>query len=258
VADPGRHEKLVLAKWQQAADLALDRVRRAKVVMDVVDAWTDLGIAGQALGRDLPAARVADATEEVKRKAAEKEANKPLNRDSARPTKKPTAEQVKEIDEAVKKRQFQMALDKAAQYYGIDMANVKSLKYDPTYKKADAYTDKDGTIRVGPSVFKYPDAGAARTASTVIHEVTHANQIKHHGSPADRTESATDRAGQEWSAYEYMAYRAEFKNADAIGLSADAKEFARSHAEANLRWLSEENQLKVARGEYWGMTPFKP
>jgi len=255
--DPGRLEKLTLAEWQKAQEAALSKIRNAKRKGDYYEVWSDIGKAGEKLGKDLPVARAGDEAErrEALRREAEAEASKPFNLHMARPAKTPTTAQIAEIEDAIKKQRYQQAIDKTIQYYGIDVSNVVGkVRYDRSYGD-DGLTRKTVTV-IGPSTFTHPDGGAARTASTILHEVTHSNQIKHHGDPRDRP---GEGGALDWDAYEMMAYRAEVQSAKQLGLPSRSADVAYSRSMQHLSDLGERNQYRLlVEGQYWDMKPTNP
>jgi hypothetical protein len=179
------------------------------------------------------------------RAAAAAKAAKATEKDAAKPSKTPTAAQVTEINGHIKAGDYQKALDKTIEYYGIDTSNVSGkVTYDATLTGADASTKADRTVRFGPSVFGYPDAGAPFTAATVLHEVTHANQVQNHGWPKN---------GQDVSAYEAMGYQAAATQADTLGLTAERKQWYEDKVTDFRNNLTADNQKTYDSGQYWGM-----
>jgi hypothetical protein len=179
-----------------------------------------------------------------------KAAPKATELDAAGPTKKPTPAQIKEINDHIKRKQYQQAIDKTVAYYGIDMQNVASITYDKTVTDANAKTSEARKIRVGEAVFKLPDAGAGMTASTIIHEVTHANQIKKHVHPNNLP---ADKSTQEWMAWDAMAYETEVRHADALGVSAERKAENAKSAEGYKSGLTPINRRLYDKGQYFDM-----
>lgn len=166
-------------------------------------------------------------------------------KDAAKPSKKPTAAEVAEIDAHIKKGEYQEAIDKTIKYYGIDTSNVNgSVTYDASVTGADAETGADRKVAIGPSVFAYPDAGAPFTAATLLHEITHANQIAAHGWVKNM---------QDVAAYEAMGYQAALWQADQVGLTAARKQWYQDKVNDNRNSLTADNQKTYDSGQYWDM-----
>lgn len=185
---------------------------------------------------------------EDKKPAAE--AAKPIDKDAAHPTKKPNPAQVREINGLIKAKRYQQALDKTVEYYGIDTSSVNGkITYDPKVDSGGK-TSADRKVRFGTGTFTLSDSGAAYTATSILHEVSHANGIKLHGYPGDKP---ADKNTQEWAAYEVMAYRAELAHADELGLSKDRKDATQKSLDGYLGVLTRPNRKLVDAGQYWDM-----
>jgi hypothetical protein len=183
-------------------------------------------------------------------KRLETEARKPINKDAAHPTRKPTPAQIAEINGHIKARRYQQALDKTVEYYGIDTSNVNGkITYDPKVTSGGS-TSPDRKVRFGTGTFTLSDSGAAYTATSIIHEVSHANAVKLHGHPDDKP---ADKTTQEWMAFEAMAYQAEVTHADEIGLSKERKELTQNRLDDHLKALTPLNRKLVENGQYWDM-----
>jgi hypothetical protein len=263
--DPGPLEKLTIEQWKQAQAAALSKIRHATRQGDFHEAQADLGQAASTFGKDLPNARAQDQENrrraeaervEAERKKAEAEANKPFNLHMARATKKPTDAQIAAIEDAIEKKQYQKAIDITVTSYGIHVSNVRGrIRYVASYDD-DGLTTKNGIV-IGPSTFTHPDGGAARTAAVIIHEVTHANQIKHHGDPRDRPGPG---GALDWAAYEAMAYQAEVQSAKELGLPSRSADVAYRRSMQEISDLGSDfnkHQLLV-KGQYWDMKPGSP
>ena len=184
------------------------------------------------------------------REDARQETKKPIERDAAHPTKKPTPAQVKEINGLIKAKRYQQALDKTVEYYGIDTSSVNGkITYDPKVDSGGK-TSADRKVRFGTGTFTLSDSGAAYTATSILHEVSHANAIKLHGYPGDKP---ADKNTQEWAAYEVMAYKAELAHADELGLSKDRKDATQKSLDGYLGVLTRPNKKLVESGQYWDM-----
>jgi hypothetical protein len=175
------------------------------------------------------------------------------NYHAAHPTKTPTAGQVAEIEEHIKNGERQEALDKTIAYYGIDTGNVNGkVTYDAGLGSRGV-TDKDRNVRIGPNVFTHLGPGAAATAATVLHEVTHANQVKHHLYPSERPGWSNARINQEFAAYEAMGYQAALRHADEIGLNDEQKTWYQGKVDEYRNKLTPGNRALYDGGQYWGM-----
>ena len=185
--------------------------------------------------------------------AEQQEKYKSTNYDAAHITKTPTAAQLAEINEHIRKGENQEALDKTVQYWGIDTKNVNGkVTFDATLN-ARGDTDKDRNVRIGPQVFNDAGHGAAATAATVLHEVTHANQVKGHGYPSEHAGWSNARMRQEFASYEAMGYQAALTNADTIGLNADQKKWYEDKVTEYKDKLTPENRRTYDAGQYWDM-----
>lgn len=188
------------------------------------------------------------------REHEEREKYKSTNYDAAHPTKTPTAEQIAEINAHIHNDERQEALDKTIEYYGIDTKNVNGkVTYDAALTGARADTDKDRNLRIGPDIFTSGTPGAPATAATLLHEVTHANQIKNHGYPTERPGWSNARINQEFFAYEAMGHQAALRHADEIGLNADQKQWYEEKVEKYTGQLETKNRELYDTGQYWDM-----
>jgi hypothetical protein len=70
----------------------------------------------------------------------------------------------------------QRAIDYLARKHGMDLANTKSLRYDPTFTRKDGMNTK-GDIQIGPSAFKQDKAWLA---NVVFHESVHSDQFHYY------------------------------------------------------------------------------
>jgi hypothetical protein len=173
--------------------------------------------------------------------------------DSAHPTKTPTAAQLAEISEHMRKGENQKAIEKTIAYWGIDTKNVNG---QVTYNGGLAYrgfTDKTRNVSIGPEVFTEAGAHPGGLAATVLHEVTHANQIKQHGYPSERAGWTNARINQEFDAYEAMGYEAALRHADQLGLRADEKQWYEGKHDKYRDRLTPGNREQYDAGQYWDM-----
>jgi hypothetical protein len=164
--------------------------------------------------------------------------------DAAAVSSIPTTEQTKEIQEYIKQGKYQHAINKAIEYYGIDVANVRGGKvtYDPKLTDANAETGSDRSVRVGPSAVRGVTPG--RLGATLVHESTHANQIAKHGWP---------KSGQEVASYEAMGYQSALKQSDRLGVTSAQQDWYKRKVTDNYDKLSDENQRKYGAGQYWDL-----
>jgi hypothetical protein len=186
--------------------------------------------------------------------------------DSARAKLKPTPGQVKEINAHLERarkhlnmseveagsKEAQLALDLTVKYYGIDTGNVNGK---PSFAWGDAtkggHTDKDRSVLIHtPALIDAPSL-----AGTVVHEVTHANQIKLHGWYAD---GPKDTHLQNYQAREAMGYQAALSNADTLGLSDKKKEWYAKEVESAKTFLTKDNLKLLESGQYWDMKAGNP
>lgn len=201
--------------------------------------------------RDMPP-RLREMQERLReREIQEKYAS--TNYDAAHPTKTPTAEQLAEINEHIRKGENQQAIDKTIAYWGIDTKNVNGkVTYDATLGSRGV-TDKDRNVKIGPEVFTDAGKGPAATAATVLHEVTHANQVKNHLYPSEHPGWSNARMRQEFASYEAMGYQAALRHADEIGLNADQKKWYEGKVEEYKNKLTPGNRKLYDAGQYWDM-----
>lgn len=163
--------------------------------------------------------------------------------DMARADRTPTTAEKKEIADHLSRGERQEAIDKTIQYYGIDTSNVNGkVTYDPSLTTADAATRPDRTIRIGPSTFSGRSDGFLGT--TIMHEVTHANQVANHGWPQN---------SQQVAAYETMGYETGVDYAGHFGLTTSEKGFYTNSRASNYGNMSKPNQAIYDGGQYWGM-----
>jgi hypothetical protein len=185
---------------------------------------------------------------------------KPTEADAARARKTPNAAQIKEInahlDRARKHlnmseveagtKEAQKAIDLVVKYYDIDAANAARVGYTWGDATKGGHTDKDRNVHIhSPALIDAPSL-----AGTVVHEVTHANQIKLHGWYAD---GPKDTHMQNYYAREAMGYQAALSNADTLGLSEKKKEWYAKEIESAKTHLTKENLKLYESGQYWGM-----
>lgn len=112
----------------------------------------------------------------------------------------------------------------AADAYGVDRTNVRSISFDPDMAK-EGNTNSSRGVRLGAAAYVAADNtySVPELAATVLHESTHADQyVAHdaHGRSADvLTKNATAPSKQlEWTD-EIEAYSVVLNNADTLGLS---------------------------------------
>lgn len=153
---------------------------------------------------------------------------------------------------------YQGAIDKAIEVYGIDVSKAPSVTYDPNYVEAYAKTDPaTGAIIVGPSSLLSP----AWLASTIGHEAIHANQIadgrSYIGVDGNGKLYVIDQQGVILQDYE--AWKWEFDHADENGLSAEEKEELEYGMGFYYGALSEANRELADKGIYTlpGVEPYK-
>jgi hypothetical protein len=190
---------------------------------------------------------------------------KPTEADSARATKKPTAAQIKEIDAHIARankhlnmseveagsKEAQRAVDLVVKYYGIDTSNASRTVYTWGDATKGGHTEKDRSVHIhSPALIDAPSL-----AGTVVHEVTHANQIKLHGWYAD---GPKDTHVQNYYAREAMGYQAALSNADTLGLTDKKKEWYAKEVETAKGMLTKENLKLLESGQYWGMKAGNP
>jgi hypothetical protein len=212
-------------------------------------------------GKDGP--KGAEETPKAKLKATEA--------DSARATKKATPAQAKEINDLLARAQkhfnsptaadvkeveagskaAQRAVDLAVKYYGIDATHASRVVYTWGEARAGGHTDKDRVVHIYTAAL----TDAPFLAATLVHEVTHANQVKLHG-----YNEGTNRnlVSQNNSAREVMGYQAALSSADVIGLSADQKKWYADKVEMYTNDLSKENRKLFDGGQYWDMKAGQP
>ena len=125
-----------------------------------------------------------------------------------------TADQVKDIQGLIDRGDYQAAIDKAIEAYGVDTRGKR-----PTFDRSlpgniDGITDpnRNNEIRIGPTAFSSPGA----LASTIFHESVHVRQNEARGSGPDSPEARRKD--------EIEAYRAELDNAARFGLTEQEKE----------------------------------
>jgi hypothetical protein len=118
-----------------------------------------------------------------------------------------TPEQIKEIQGLIDAGKHQEAIDKAVQYYGVNVSNVNGkVLYDPN--RPDAATWPDRRVRVGKGHFRSP----GWLASSIAHESeVHVNKQAMAGNWYN------DQDG--WALQEVEAYDYEIANAKRFGLT---------------------------------------
>jgi hypothetical protein len=186
---------------------------------------------------------------------------RPTETDAARATKTPTKAQVREINDHLERarkhvnmtekdaatREGQQALDLVVKYYGIDTSNVNgkvSFEYENATRAGHTYSDRR-VVANSPSFIDAPSL-----AATVIHEVTHANQMKLHGVNEGTNVSVVD---QNHHAREAMGYQAALSSADKLGLTDQKKQWYAEQVASEKGSLSKENLKLYESGQYWGM-----
>ncbi len=163
--------------------------------------------------------------------------------DASKATATPSNDEEKAIAQHLAKGEYQQAIDKTIEHFGIDVSNVSGkMTYDSKLTEANAETSPNRKIRVGPSALK--DVTPGRLAGTLIHESTHANQIAKHGFP---------KTGQEVAAYEAMGYASALNQADRIGLTSEQKDWYQKKVDGNHNKLSADNKKKYDGGQYWDL-----
>jgi len=150
-----------------------------------------------------------------------------------------------EKDAAIK--EAQQALDKVVKYYGIDASNVNvqvTFEWGNATRDAHTYSDRRVVIN-SPALIDAPSV-----AASVVHEVTHANQMKLHG-----VNEGTDVSlvVQNHHTREAMGYQAALSNADQLGLSDKKKQWYAEQVEGEKAQLSKDNLKLLESGQYWGM-----
>jgi uncharacterized Zn-binding protein involved in type VI secretion len=166
-----------------------------------------------------------------------------IQADMAKASRMPTATERREVREAIRKKAYQEAIDKTIRYYGIDTSNCNGqITYDPSLHRADAETSPMRQIRIGPSAFSGHSAGFLGT--TIMHEVSHANQVSKHGWPKN---------GQDVTAYEAMGYETGEVNAKGCRITKTERLFYDTNKNNNYNALSAENRKRYSNGCYWGM-----
>jgi uncharacterized Zn-binding protein involved in type VI secretion len=166
-----------------------------------------------------------------------------IRADMAKTSRVPTPTERREIREAIRSKASQVAIDKTIKYYGIDTSNCSGkIVYDASLRQADAETSPKRQIRIGPSAFSGHSAGFLGT--TIMHEVSHTNQVAKHGWP---------QSGQDVAAYESMGYETGESNAQRFRITKSERLFYETSKNRNYDALSSENQGRYSGGRYWGM-----
>ncbi|MDY6992422.1 MAG: hypothetical protein SVR94_07420 [Pseudomonadota bacterium] len=193
----------------------------------------------------------------------------PVQRDIAKIFKKPSPSQKQEIETLIRQEHYQQAIDKIIEYYGINTANVqphngKIIFFDKDrhgYQEGEsvghAGTNYNREITVGPGIFtdqydtvKIGDKEGYRSVDyavlCLLHEVTHANQIKV-GGPAFS-------GSQKHMLYEGMAYdmMLAYDKTELFDLTPAERENILKRRDSFLDALRPDNRKKYeACGEYW-------
>lgn len=191
----------------------------------------------------------------------------PIVRDAARATRAPADAEVAAIDALVRdallagarsdtagaRDLVHRAIDAAVAAFGIDVSALAigadgrpAIVYgglDP----GDAYGgyQKDGSIRIYVDALFKGGSSARFLAGLLVHEVTHANQVRAHGwAPPD---------SQTRHAYEYMAHSASLRDEN-LGLDATQRRYFDQLTARHRARLTPSNLDEVERsGRYWGL-----
>jgi hypothetical protein len=123
------------------------------------------------------------------------------------PSKKPTTKQVKEIQGLIDANKHQEAIDKAVEYYEVDISKVKGGKVNYDAGVSGAATSHDGTVKMGTGHWRSP----GWLASSIAHETeVHVNK------QAEKGNWYTDTDGT--NLQECEAYDHEISNKERFGL----------------------------------------
>jgi hypothetical protein len=184
--------------------------------------------------------------------------------DAARATKKATPAQVKEINDLLARarkhfnsltsekvmeagiKAAQRAVDLAVKYYGIDTTHASRVVFTWGDARSGGEVGADRVVHIHTPAL----TDASFLAATLVHEVTHANQVKLHGAN-DGTDQKVRAANHH--AREVMGYQAALSSADLIGLGAERKKWYAEKVETYRAFLGKENTKLFDSGQYWDM-----
>lgn len=146
--------------------------------------------------------------------------------------------------------------------YGIELTHVdgqrllyaNELKQDADVAGATKVADLDEKTRaltVGADALVFVRDGEllahppAEIAATLVHEVTHANQVALHGAP--------EAGSQAHAAYEVMAYTTAVTHAAQLGLSPEFLDRNAAARQIYLDRLTADSTKTYVEGEYWAV-----
>jgi hypothetical protein len=121
----------------------------------------------------------------------------------------------------------QFAIDFLVKSHGMNLANTKSLKYDPKFTRRDG-ENHNGVIRIGPKAF---EQDGPQLAGVVFHEIVHSDQFKFYaqnGVDFSKLNKRDEPVRVLIALDEYEGFYWPWRNRGVLGLSeAQVAEFAR-------------------------------
>lgn len=191
--------------------------------------------------------------------------------DAAQITRQPSPEQIEEILNVMTSQpvDHDLAIELTLTHYGIDIPNVAlDENGDPMIRHAKDLQVADGgrwvgemaqgEMRVADRSIYLADAAfeshnPAFLAATLVHEITHTNQIAKHGpAPAPAPDGTIS---QRDAAYELMSYQAMLRAGDQHPprLTPDERSAIVDEVNHYRSQLTQENQAIYDRGEYYNV-----